>query len=53
VLQYLFDEKLHIAIIMFISGGFPIMKLAAFDLHEALFQIPLDEPPQRHVSHVF
>jgi hypothetical protein len=39
--------------IVFVSGGFCIIKLVAFDLHEADFQIPLDEPPQRHVSHVF
>jgi hypothetical protein len=38
---------------VFISGGFCIIKFEAFDIHEAHFQIPLDEPPQRHVSHVF
>jgi hypothetical protein len=39
--------------IVFVSGGFCIIKLVAFDLHKVDFQIPLDEPPQRHVSHVF
>lgn len=32
---------------------FYVIKFVAFDLHETPFQIPLDEPPQRHVSHVF